>query len=115
MKKIFIMIIAVVFVFGLSSLAFADTVTKIAGNKITVMDDTGKLKTIESNIKGLKVGDKVKVTMKNGLTWLNPQPEPPKPAVEVNPKGSMQKNATPTTPEQPTPPPPSTKGLGQIK
>ena len=107
MKKIFIMIIAVAFVFGLSSLAFADTITKIAGNKITVMDDTGKVRTIESNVKGLKVGDKVKVTMRNGLTWLNPQPEPPIPIV--------QKNATPTTPEQPSPPPPSTKGLGQIK
>jgi hypothetical protein len=115
MKKIFIMILAAAFVFGLSSLTFADTITKIAGNKITVMDDMGKVRTIESNVKGLKVGDKVKVTMRNGLTWLNPQPEPPKPAVEINPRGSIQKNAVPTTPEQPTPPPPSTKGLGQIK
>jgi hypothetical protein len=107
MKKIFIMIIAVAFVFGLSILAFADTVTKIAGNKIMVMDDTGKVRTIESNVKGLKVGDKVKVTMRNGLTWLNPQPEPPIPTV--------QKNAVPGTPDTPNPPPPSTKGLGQIK
>jgi len=28
----------------------------------------------------LKIGDKVKVTTRNGLTWLNPQPEPPVPA-----------------------------------
>jgi hypothetical protein len=97
MKKILIMIIAVVFVFGLSSLAVADTITKIEGNKITVMDDTGKLKTIESNIKGLKVGDKVKVTMKNGLTWLNPQPEPPDPKV----KGQSTATGTPEAPGRP--------------
>jgi len=29
---------------------------------------------------GLKVGSRVRVTTKNGLTWLNPQPEPPLPA-----------------------------------
>ncbi|HBI47130.1 MAG TPA: hypothetical protein DDX93_00130 [Smithella sp.] len=115
MKKIFIMIIAAAVVYGLSSLAFADTITKIEGNKITVMDNAGKVKTIESNVKGLKVGDKVKLTTRNGLTWLNPQPEPPKPAVEINPRGSIQKNAVPTTPEQPTPPPPSQNSLGQMK
>jgi hypothetical protein len=98
MKKIFIMIIAAAFVFGLSSLAFADMITKIAGNKITVMDDTGKVRTIESNVKGLKVGDKVKVTTRNGLTWLNPQPEPPMPTVNGQ-------NAATSTPEAPSPPP----------
>lgn len=97
MKKIFIMTIAVAFVFGLSSLAFADTITKIAGNKITVMDDTGKSRTIESNVKGLKVGDKVKITTKNGLTWLNPQPEPPAP--KYNPAAGT------STPEAPGRPP----------
>ena len=61
---------------------YIGTITKIAGNKITVMDDMGKVRTIESNVKGLKVGDKVKVTMRNGLTWLNPQPEPPIPTVK---------------------------------
>jgi hypothetical protein len=39
-------------------------ITKIDGNKITVMDDKGKVRIIESNIKGLKVGDKV--TVNNG-------------------------------------------------
>ena len=61
---------------------YIGTITKIAGNKITVMDDTGKVRTIESNVKSLKVGDKVKVTTSDGLTWLNPQPEPPMPEVK---------------------------------
>ena len=103
MKKIFIMIIAVVFVFGLSGMAFADTVTKIAGNKIAVMDDTGKMKTIESNVKGLKVGAKVKVTTRNGLTWLNPQPEPPSP--KYNPAAGT------STPEAPGRPPKTSPNL----
>ena len=77
---------------------YTGTITKIAGNKITVMDSTGKVRTIESNVKGLKVGGKVKVTTNNGITWLNPQPEPPMPQV----KG---KNAATSTPEAPTPPP----------
>lgn len=97
MKKIFIMIIAVAFVFGLSSMAFADTITKIAGNKITVKDDTGKVRTIESKEKGLKVGDKVKVTTKNGVTWLNPQPDPPSPQV----KGQGAATSTPEAPGRP--------------
>jgi hypothetical protein len=97
MKKIFIMIIAVTFAFGLSGMAVADTVTKIDGNKITIMDDAGKVKTVASSVKGLKVGDKVKVTTKGGLTWLNPQPEPPIP--KYNP------TAGGTTPEAPGRPP----------
>jgi hypothetical protein len=43
---------------------YTGTITKIAGNKITVTDDTGKVRNIESNMKGLKVGDKV--TVNNG-------------------------------------------------
>ena len=77
---------------------YIGTITKIAGNKITVMDATGKVRNIESNVKGLMVGGKVKVTTNNGITWLNPQPEPPMPQV----KG---KNAATSTPEAPTPPP----------
>ncbi|MCX6226802.1 MAG: hypothetical protein NTV01_18990 [Bacteroidia bacterium] len=95
--------------------SYIGTITKIEGNKITVRDDKGIEKIVTGSIAGLKIGSKVKVTTRDGRTWLNPQPEPPKPAVEVNPKGLIQKNAAPTTPEQPTPPPPSTKGLGQIK
>ncbi|MCE5212748.1 MAG: hypothetical protein LLG40_14500 [Deltaproteobacteria bacterium] len=77
MKKFVVMIIAVTFIFCLSGLSFADTITKIEGNKITVRDDMGKTKTIESNVKGLKVGDKVRIKTKNGINWLDPQPEPP--------------------------------------
>jgi len=49
---------------GIAAYEYIGTITKIAGNKITVMDDTGKVRTIESNVKGLKVGDKV--TVNNG-------------------------------------------------
>jgi len=83
---------------GIAAYEYTGTITKIAGNKITVMDATGKVRTIESNVKGLKVGGKVKVTTNNGITWLNPQPEPPMPKVNV-------KNAATSTPEAPTPPP----------
>ena len=83
---------------GLYPSKYIGTITNIAGNKITVMDDTGKVRTIESNVKGLKVGDKVKVTTRDGLTWLNPQPEPPMPEVK-------SQNAVTSTPEAPSPPP----------
>ncbi len=82
MKNIFTMTIAVAFVFSLFSLALAETVTKIAGNKITLMDNTGKLKTIETHSKGIKVGDKVTVMTRDGQTLLRPQLEPPTPSVE---------------------------------
>lgn len=101
MKKFVVMIIAVTFIFCLSGLSFADTITKIEGNKITVMDDTGKTKTIESNAKGLKVGDKVRIKMKNGINWLDPQPEPPM-DLKAKAKGI---NKAPSTPEAPPPPP----------
>jgi hypothetical protein len=95
--------------------SYIGTIIKIDGAKITVMDDKGGEKIVTGIIAGLKTGGKVKVTTRNGRTWLNPQPEPPKPAVEISPRGSIQKNAVPTTPEQPTPPPPSQKGLDQVK
>lgn len=104
MKKFAVMIIAVTFIFCLSGLSFADTITKIEGNKITLMDDTGKTKTIESNTKGLKVGDKVRVRTKNGINWLDPQPEPPM-SLKAKAKGL---NTAPSTPEAPPPPPPKT-------
>jgi hypothetical protein len=37
-------------------------------------------KIIAVNFPGLKIGGKVKVTTRDGRTWLNPQPEPPLPA-----------------------------------
>ena len=46
---------------GLYPSKYIGTITKIDDAKITVMDDTGKVRTIESNMKGLKVGDKVLV------------------------------------------------------
>ncbi|RQW85295.1 MAG: hypothetical protein EHM79_12060 [Geobacter sp.] len=77
MKKVLIMTIAMACVFGLASLAVAETVTRIVGNQITVKDATGKEKTIASTVKGLKVGDTVKLKVIDGRTWINPQPEPP--------------------------------------
>ena len=115
MKKILVLLSVAVFVVGLAGLAFAETVTKIVGNNVTVRDDMGREKTIESHLKGLKVGDKVKLTAKDGLTWLNPQPEPPKPPdptklekiKPVDLKNSVLQKKGISTPEQPTPPPPS--------
>jgi hypothetical protein len=49
---------------GIAAYKHTGTITKIAGNNITLMDDTGKERTIESNLKSLKVGDKV--TVNNG-------------------------------------------------
>lgn len=113
MKKILILIFMGTFVVSLTSLAWAETITKIVGNKVTVADDMGKEKTIEGIFKGLKVGDKVKLTVKDGRTWLNPQPEPPIPS-QIKPgdmKSSVQKNKVPSTPEAPPPPPPPKDNL----
>jgi hypothetical protein len=46
-------------------------ITKIDGNKITVTDDKGKVRTIESNIKGLKVGNKVTVNKGKVIKFWN--------------------------------------------
>ncbi len=107
MKNVFVMIIAAAFVFCLSSQSFAETITKIAGNKITIMNDRGKTKTIESNAEGLKVGDKVKLITKDGRTWLNPQPEPPAPVRQDKLIGE----GSPVIP----PLPPPKKSVDQIK
>jgi len=56
--------------------SYLGTIIRIEGNKITVKNEKGVEKVITSNITGLKIGSKVQVTTKNGLTWLNPQPEP---------------------------------------
>lgn len=108
MKKLRSVAIAVAFVFGVGSLASAETITRIAGSKITVRDDAGNEKTVESTVPGLKVGDKVRLTVRNGRTWLNPQPEPPSP-VQVNPAGmkrSVLEKKGYASPEAPPPPPP---------
>lgn len=57
--------------------SYIGTIVKIEGSKITVRDDKGINKIVTSTAAGLKPGGKVKVTTKNGLTWLDPQPEPP--------------------------------------
>lgn len=105
MKKVLIMTIATAFVFGLASLAFAEMITRIVGSQITVRDATGNEKTIESNAKGLKVGDKVKLTVRDGRTWLDPQPEPPM-TKPVDLKSSVLQKKGHASPEAPPPPPP---------
>lgn len=110
MKKVLIMAMAVAFVFSLASLSSAETITRIVGSKITVRDAAGREQTIESTVKGLKVGDKVKLTVRNGRTWLDPQPEPPipewsKPANLGNPVMQKKEFATPEAPYPPPPPP----------
>lgn len=111
MKKVLIMTISMAFVFGMANLAVAETITRIVGNQITVKDATGKAKTIESTVKGLKVGDTVKLSVIDGRTWINPQPEPPgyqriKPA---NLGSSVLQKKGHASPEAPPPPPPPDK------
>lgn len=60
--------------------SYTGTIVKIEGNKITVKNDKGIDKIVTGNFTGLKIGGKVKVTTRDGLTWLNPQPEPPMPS-----------------------------------
>ncbi len=111
-------------------------ITKINGNEITVVNQTGAPTTLKGDSTGLKVGDSV--TIKGGKIIkgkatevspkLNPQPEPPGPidikksaagatAVPSTPErprppkqggniGAAGKAATPSTPEAPPPPPP---------
>lgn len=61
--------------------SYIGTITKIEGTRITVKNVNGIEKIVTGNFQGLKIGDKVKVTTREGRTWLNPQPEPPKPVV----------------------------------
>ncbi len=66
-KSIIALIIALIFTFGIVSMAMASgevkgIITKIDGNKVTVKDDKGKETTVEvKDPKGLKVGDKVSI------------------------------------------------------
>jgi hypothetical protein len=83
--------------------SYIGTIIKIEGNKITVRDGKGIEKIITGAIAGLKIGSKVKVTTRNGLTWLNPQPEPPAP--KYNPAAGT------STPEAPGRPPKTSPNL----
>ncbi|MCX7913484.1 MAG: hypothetical protein N2511_02725 [Thermodesulfovibrionales bacterium] len=70
-KSIIALVVAIIFTFGIITMAMASaevkgTVTKIDGNKVTVKDDKGKETTVEvKDPKGVKVGDKV--TIKDGV------------------------------------------------
>jgi hypothetical protein len=116
MKKRLVMAITATSIIGVASLACAETVTRIAGSRITVRDARGNEKTIEGSAKGLKVGDKVRLRVKDGRTWLDPQPEPPRPwqTRQGNMKPSAQRQKVHATPEAPPPPPPP-PGKPQLK
>lgn len=68
MKKRLVMTIAIASVVVLSGLACAETVTRIAGNRIRVRDSRGNERTIEGTSKGLKVGDRVRLMSRGGRT-----------------------------------------------
>ena len=59
--------------------SYIGAITKIDGRKITVKNTNGVEKIVTGNAAGMKIGGKVKVTTRNGRTWLDPQPEPPSP------------------------------------
>ncbi len=68
MKKILVVLVALIFTLGVVGLSFAaemkGTISKIDGNKITVKAADGKETTVQGDAKGMKVGDKV--TVKDG-------------------------------------------------
>ncbi len=66
MKKILVLLVALVFALGVVGLSFAadvkGTVTKVEGKKITVKDDKGKEHTVDvKDTAGVKAGDKVEI------------------------------------------------------
>jgi outer membrane lipoprotein SlyB len=79
MKKILVLLVALVFALGVAGLSFADvkgTVTKVEGMKITVKDDKGKETTVEvKDTAGVKVGDKVEI--KDGKVMKEAVPAAP--------------------------------------
>jgi outer membrane lipoprotein SlyB len=69
-KKFIVLLMAMVFTLGVVGLSFSaqeikGTVSKIEGNKLTILDDMGKEKTVKvkdlESLKDLKVGDRVLV------------------------------------------------------
>jgi hypothetical protein len=118
MKKILVLIVAAAFIFSVTGLCLAayefyrGTITKMSGDKVTIQDDKGKLRTIDKSSAcggcggmDLKVGDKVSVENGKIIMYkdgedgvnralqgsggrdfspkLNPQPEPPGPRVTI--------------------------------
>jgi hypothetical protein len=72
MKKILVLIVAVAFIFSVTSFCLAESwtgnITDIRGDKITIKDDKGKLRTVSKSFgcggcagMDLKVGNKVSV------------------------------------------------------
>ena len=69
-KRLIILLMAAVFTLGVVGLSFSaqeikGTVSKIDGNKLTILDDKGKEKTVKvkdlESLKEVKVGDRVLV------------------------------------------------------
>ncbi len=69
-KKLIVLLMATVFTLGLVSLSFSaeevkGTVSKITGDQLTILDDTGKEQTVKvkdlESLKDIKVGDMVAV------------------------------------------------------
>jgi pyruvate kinase len=69
-KKFIVLLMAMVFTLGVVGLSFSaqeikGTVSKIDGNKLTILDDMGKEKTVNvkdpESLKEVKVGDRVLV------------------------------------------------------
>ncbi len=66
MKRILVLLVALVFTLGVVGLSFAadvkGTVTKVEGVKITVKDSAGKETTVDvKDTAGVKAGDKVEI------------------------------------------------------
>ncbi len=65
MKKIFVVLVAIVVTVAVAGISFAadvkGAISKIEGTKITVKAADGKETTVEGDAKGFKVGDKVMV------------------------------------------------------
>jgi outer membrane lipoprotein SlyB len=65
MKKILVLLVAVIFTVAVAGISFAadvkGAISKIEGNKITVKAADGKETTVEGDAKGFKVGDKIMV------------------------------------------------------
>jgi len=65
MRKVFVLLVAIVFAVAVAGISFAadvkGTISQIEGSKVTVKAADGKETTIDGDAKGLKVGDKVVV------------------------------------------------------
>jgi len=77
-KSIFVLVVALVFALSVVGLSFAaadvtGTITKVAGNKVTIKDAAGKESTVEAkNAKDVKEGDHV--TIKDGMATKDKAP-----------------------------------------